>query len=194
VSTLKARVSGAWVATAAVGKVRLGGVDIPFGGAPAPAYEALSWPAAPTFTDLSDGTSTYNMGVQFSLVSGKNCVGVRWRVPDTVATPIGGPHSIALWRVSDLALLASKTFVPAPGGYQDVLFDAPAACSTGLEYVASIYTNHYVFRAAGGNWPVTSPSGNVVADIGKLIADQPPNTYPSSSQNSYYYISPLIAL
>jgi hypothetical protein len=157
--------------------------------------EALAWPNPPTSTDLADGSDAYNMGIEFAVVAARDCRGVSWRVPDSVATPPGGAHVASLWRVSDQALLASKAFTPVPGGDQAVLFDAVVGLSTLERYIAAIYTIHYVFSAPTPptGWTVTSPSGNVLADTGRLIPfNGGPGQFPNGTFNSWYYIGPLV--
>lgn len=191
---LKARVSGAWVDTEATGAVRLGGVTVPFGPEPGgPTLESVTWPDPPTLTNADDNT-TYTMGIRFSLVTAKLCYGITWRVPDAVApTQFIGDHLAALWEVAGETRLAAQVFTPVPGGEQQILFAEPVALSAGpVQYVASVHTRRYVFRNGGGVWP-TSPSGNVVTDQGKLVADSPPTVYPGGTFGTpWYYVSPLV--
>jgi hypothetical protein len=159
------------------------------------ATEALAWPNPPTSTDLADGSDAYNMGIEFAVLAARDCRGVSWRVPDSVATPPGGAHVASLWRVSDQTQLASKTFTPVPGGDQAVLFDAVVGLSTLERYIAAVYTVHYVFSAPtpSSGWTVTSPSGNVVADAGRLIPfNGGPGQFPNGTFNSWYYVGPLV--
>jgi hypothetical protein len=155
------------------------------------AYEELVWPGVPTDTDLVDPGETYNMGIRFSLVNAKPCYGISWRVPDSVSTPPFGIHVAKIWRVSDEVQMASKEFTPTPGVSQQVLFDATVNLAALTNYVASVHTQHYVFRASGGVWP-TSPSGNVVTDESRLVSSVNPATYPASAGSALYYVSPLI--
>lgn len=157
------------------------------------AVEALAWPAEPTLTDAVDTGETYNMGGRFSLAGGGPCPGVRWRVPGSVTTPPVDGHVVAIWRVSDQTRIAAKTFVPTPGGYQDVLFDTPVTLLSGVFYVVSVYTQHYVFRNAAGLLPVSSPSGNIVMDEGRLASSGAGSSvYPNGAFSALYYVSPLI--
>lgn len=155
------------------------------------AYEGLAWPAEPSSTDLVDPGATYNMGIRFSLVEAKNCVGVRWRVPDSVSTPPGGTHVASIWTTTSETRIGTKDFTPTVGGYQDILFDTPIALSAGTIYVAAVHTQHYVFRASGGVFP-SSPSGNVVSDESRLASSDVAETYPASAGSALYYVSPLI--
>jgi hypothetical protein len=157
--------------------------------------EALAWPNPPTSTDLADGSDAYNMGIEFAVLVARDCRGISWRVPDSVVNPPGGAHVASLWRVADQALLQSKAFVPVPGGDQAIAFDAVVGLSPAERYIAAIYTNHYVFSAPtpSSGWTVTSPSGNVVADTGRLIPfNGGPGQFPNGTFNSWYYIGPLV--
>lgn len=190
----KIRVAGAWVDATKVGKVRIGGAWVDFGPVGV-GYEGLSWsPSTPASTDLNDGGTAYNMGIRFHVVAGKNCVGGRWRVPTTVASPGGSGHEISLWRVSDQARLTSKVFTPVTGGYQDVLFDTPVALTAATDYIIAVFTNHYVFTSPSpsSGWSVLSPSGNVVADQSALVVGDT-TSYPSSNFNGWYYMGPLVS-
>lgn len=152
------------------------------------ATEAIAWPAEPSLTDANDADSAYNMGIKFAVTNPVNCVGVRWRVPDSVAAPAGTNHAVSLWVTAGEVRVALKIFTPTPGVYQDILFDTPVALTaTPAEYVAAVYTNHYVYRAAAGS--VSTPSGNLVADQGRLTGG--PN-YPTGVQSSWYYVSPIL--
>lgn len=194
-SIMKTRVSGAWVDSDRVGSVRLGGSTIEYGPSGSPSYEALAWGnPVPNLLDADDGSTRYNMGVIFGVVAGKNCVGVQWRVPTNAPSPTNTPfpvgHSVSLWNADTEVLMESKTFTPVPGGYQDIIFDTERALVPGTNYIAAVYTFHYVHRA--GSWPVTSPSGNIVADNGRLVADAGPSAFPSGTFNAWYYVSPLV--
>jgi Domain of unknown function (DUF4082) len=197
-SRMKVRVSGAWVATDRKHKYRQSGAWVsgpPSGG---PTYEALTWPnTTPNLLNADDGATRYNMGIRFKLTNTKNCVGIQWRAPTTTPSPTNATypvgHSVSLWNADTSTLIGSKAFTPTPAVYQDILFDTPYLLTGGLtEYIAAVYTFHYVHRA--GTWPVTSPSGNIVADKGRLIADQGPNRFPAGGFDAWYYVSPLISL
>lgn len=189
----KAYIGGTWTSLTKSGKAYIGGAWVAFG--PAGGSEYLTWSAGePTSTDLNDGTQCYNMGLVFSLVATKNCTGVRWRVPDTVATP-NGTHAVAIWADVADTRVAYKEFTPVTGGYQNVLFDSPVSLTSGTNYVAAVYTNHYVLRS-GSPSGFTSPSGNIVAGTGRLAsynsgaatAPRPPDPFSST-----YYVSPICA-
>ncbi len=199
----KIRQGGAWVGSALAGKVRVGGAWVDFGPGGGATTETLAWPSPPSSTDLDDGVgSSYGMGAQFYLSAGvtKNCLGVRWRVPDSVTAPGSPPtsHHAQLYRASDGAQLADEVITPTPGGDQDFLFTSPVALSDGLaeEYVAVVYTRHYVHRAPSpsSGWDVQSPSGNVHHQISRLIVSSavPTSLATWSSQNAWYYISPIV--
>lgn len=159
------------------------------------AVESLTFPDPPTLTNGNDGGQDYNLGIRFSVDEIVPCVGVRWvRTPDSVSPPpTGGSHVAAVW-VNDTEIrVAEKSFSPTPATDNfDVLFDAPIMLSPAPQlYVVSIFTKDYVFRASGGV-EVTSPSGTMQADQGKLAANTDPLTFPASNQPAYYYVSPLI--
>lgn len=151
--------------------------------------EALTWPGAPTSTDLVDGADLYAMGVEFTVTEDQPVPGIRWRVPDTAPPPAGG-HFVSLWRVTGGTRLAHKAITPTPGGEQDFLFDAPVTVTVaGGSYVAQVYTSHYVHRA--GAFPVSTPSGKAVASIGKLTSNSGPDVMAAGNQNAIYHVSPL---
>jgi hypothetical protein len=134
------------------------------------------------------------MGMEFSLVAAKDGYGVQWRVPDSVSTPPGGTHAAAIWNADTSTRLGYKEFVPAVATLQDILFDSLVPLTTGVNYVACIYTVHYVFKA-GTPSGLTSPSGNVVGGPGRLAAysgGAADATEPEDNFASTYHISPLI--
>jgi hypothetical protein len=160
------------------------------------ANEALAWPnPTPALTDNADGTQTYQMGVAFTVDADQSCVGVQWRVPDTVSPPAGGVHAAGLFNSDTNDKLGYKEFTPVPGGYQDILFDTPVDLVPGVTYAASIYTLHYVFRASNPSG-VSTPSGSATATEGRLEGDNggaATADTPSGVTTATFYISPLIA-
>jgi hypothetical protein len=198
----RVKVNGLWVDTEITGSIRVNGSTIEFGPedpGPDPTFESLAWAEEPAGTNFEDAGEAYNMGIRFSLVASKPCYGVRWRVPDTLNTPPGPEtsHIVSLWRVSDESLITSKNIDPTPGIYQNFLFDVPTApLETNDYYVAAVYTRRYTFRSAGGVYP-SSPSGNVIADEGRLRGDNSgiiANMYPAGAFNALYYVSPLMGV
>lgn len=158
--------------------------------------EALTFPIEPTSTDLNDGTQAYNMGIRFSSVASRSCYGVRWRVPDSVSTPPGGTHAVSIWSEDTATRLAYKEFTPVPGGYQTVLFDSPITLSASPAlYVAAVYTVHYVF-ATRTVTPISSPSGNLSGDLGRLAAfngGASSAPFPNDQFGTpWYYVSPVV--
>lgn len=159
--------------------------------------EALAWPNPPTLTNAADGSPTqaYNMGVAFTIAVTQQCDGVQWRVPDAVEAPPGGNHAIAIWDDTAGTRTAIKHIDPTPyvGTTQNFLFDTPLTLTAG-NYIATIYTTHYVFR---GDNPtgVSTPSGSAVAGEGRLRTDNSGADaagIPSSAFAATYYVSPLI--
>jgi hypothetical protein len=159
------------------------------------ALEALDWPDEPANTDAEDPGQSYNMGIRFADDDGGPCVGVQWRVPDTAPAPAGGVHAVAIWDAATSTRVAYEEFTPVPGGYQDVLFVAPPTLDPApAEYVAVVYTFHYTFRASGGA-PVSSVSGKLNADEGRLAdynGGSATAPFPTNVFNTWYYVSPLM--
>jgi hypothetical protein len=193
VTAVKVWQSGAWVESSTPDKVWAGGAWVAF--APAGGTdEVLAWAAEPSNTDADDGSQAYNMGVLFTLVASKNCIGVQWRVPDTTPSPPGGTHAVSIWDDVGASRIAYKEFTPVPGGYQRILFDSPVALTLATAYVAAVYTNHYSFRS-GTPAGTTSPSGNIVAGAGRLAAynsGAASAPQPTDSFTSIYYVSPIV--
>lgn len=161
------------------------------------AVEALTFPDPPTETDLEDGGQAYNMGIRFSLGEAGPCPGIEWRVPDSVSTPPGGTHVASLWLVDTGARVAAVDFDPsaAVGTKLQIPFAEPIDLAAATEYVAAVYTVHYVFTTGTGNLPATSPSGNITGDQGRLATwagGGNPGTYPGDPFNAVYHVSPLI--
>lgn len=154
--------------------------------------EILAWPQEPAFTNSVDGATNYTMGIRFSISKAGSCVGVEWRVPDTVETPAGGTHTISIWDVASGNRIAAFDFTPVTGALQDIFFAVPVALVAGPFYVAAVHTNHYVYRA--GSFPVSSPNGFIVADQGRLIVSTSgnPGTFPSETPDAFYYVSPIM--
>lgn len=159
------------------------------------ALEALDWPDEPANTDAEDPGQSYNMGIRFADDDGGVCAGVQWRVPDTAPAPAGGVHAVAIWDAATSTRVAYEEFTPTPGVYQDVLFVAPPTLDPApAEYVAVVYTFHYVFRASGGA-PVSSVSGKLNADEGRLAdynGGSATAPFPTNVFNTWYYVSPLM--
>lgn len=190
----KIRISGAWVDSTSVGKVRISGAWVDFGPPAGGGYEGLSWPSEPSNANAQDGDQDYVMGIKFRLTTAKPCYGIKWRVPDGLATPVAGVYNASLWKTSDTSRVANINFTPVAGGYQEILFSAPTSnLLTATDYVAAVYTNHYSFRAPSpsSGWHVMSPSGNVDA-YEACLATGGPNVYPNNNFNGWYYVAPLI--
>jgi hypothetical protein len=196
-SIMKLRSSGIWVDSDTIGSVRYEGVTIPYGPDPGgPTYEAVDWGGEPTLTDALDGP-TYIMGCSFSVIASKPCYGIEWRAPNSASVPpTAGAHYATLWSVSPTTQLAQVSFAPTLGAYNDILFTTPVTLTPGITYVTSILTVRYVFRAASsvGGFPISSPSGNVVVDNGRLAETGDPDVVPGGVFASIYYVSPLVGI
>lgn len=161
------------------------------------AVEALAWPNPPALTDNVDGTQNYAMGCAFTAVGDQSCPGVQWRVPDTVEAPSGGVHAAMLFEDVSGTRIGYQEFVPVPGDYQDVLFDAGSVSLVdGTSYVVTVYTLHYVFTSASVAG-VSTPSGSAVATEGRLGpfnggAALAPR--PADVSGATFYVSPLITV
>lgn len=192
-STAKVRVSGAWVETELKGKHRVSSAWQDFGPSGGATYEIIDWISAPALTDALDGP-TYAMGVQFTVVAGKPCYGISWRVPDTITPAPSAGYQAVLWSLSPTTQIIKQAFTPVAGNYQDILFGSPHSLVPGTQYVVSVLTNRYTFRAASsvGGFPLSSPSANVVGSTGKLSSTTDPDTVPAGDFASIYYISPLV--
>lgn len=193
---LRVRTSGAWVDTEATGSVRVSGTSVPFGPSGV-AYEGLTFPLGPTLTNGNDSGQDYHMGIRFAVLASSLCYGVRWvRTPDSVALPpTGGEWLAEIWQVDTEAKIAEKAFVPtASTDNFDILFDDPVALIASPQlYTVSIFTEDYVYRNSGGV-EIESPSGNIIADQGRLAATTNPDAYPSGNQVAWYFVSPLIGV
>lgn len=159
------------------------------------ALEALAFPEPPANLDLEDGGTAYNMGIRFQVAEEIECHGVEWWVPTTVSAPPLGNHQASIWTEIPTKLAAAN-FVPVPGGKQQALFEDPITLVPGTDYIAAVYTIHYVFTPSGGVWPST-PSGSAVADIGRLTAyaggpDNVPAAAPLGTSTGLFHVSPLV--
>lgn len=160
------------------------------------ATEAIDWtPPEPTTTDANDGTQCYNMGALFDVAEESECPGIEWRVPDTLATPAGAEatHGISLWEDVSGALLAREPITPTPGAKQAFLFTTPVTLLPGVDYIAGVYTNHYVY-SAGSPAGDASPSGVVTIKGGRLTSyNGGANTAPRPGDvaNLTFYVGPL---
>jgi hypothetical protein len=193
-SVAKLRVGGAWVDTDLAGSARLAGAWVPFGPAGGPTYERLTWVNAPTLLNGNDGNQDYNLGIRFSVTEDAPCAGVTWaRTPTAItSTPSGGSHVAALWTADTETRLTFKNVVPTGGAVdQDYFFDDPVMLTAGALYVVSLFTRDYTYAARGGV-DLSSPSGLVLADDGKLSANIDPLTFPSSTQAAHYFVGPII--
>lgn len=153
------------------------------------ATEVLTWPGPPTLTDASDST-TYVMGVQFSVTEAVPCSAIEWRVPDTLITPPAGFHAV-LWEISPNVKVRDVSITPVAGTTQR--FAIPTfSLVPGTEYIAAVMTNRYTFRSGVGVFPVSSPSGKLIGSTGKLTETVDPDVVPGSSFASIYYVTPVI--
>lgn len=191
---IKTRVSGAWVDSTLEAKARIGGVWVDYG-PPAGADETISLPSPPATLDANDGSQNYNMGLEFTVGAAVDGLGVEWYVPSSLATPAGGVYAAALWDVDLLSRIAYVEFTPTVSTKQRVLFGAPVALAPG-NYIACVYTNHYVFTA-GPIAGITSPSGNLVTVNGRLAsynggaAGAP---IPLDNTTTNFHIAPITTL
>lgn len=190
----KVRDAGAWIDSILEGYARVGGVFVAFGPPGGDTYEAIDLGDPPASTDLNDGTQAYNLGLEFDVLATVDCVGVEWRVPDTVADPQGGPHAASVWDLTPTRL-AYVEFTPVVGGKQQILFDTPVTLAPG-SYRVGVYTNHYVFTA-GPPTGLDSPSGNLVVVSGRLAAyngGAATAPIPSDSTTANFHVSPLTTI
>lgn len=164
------------------------------------AIEALAWPSPPTLLNGNDGNQDYNLGYRFSVDEAVPCIGLRWAYTPVSfqGIPFGGTWVAALWTVAGETRVRFRNFTPVPYTTDfDVLFvdgngdPDPFTLQPGSLYVISIFSKDYVYRASGGV-EVTSPSGVMQGDEGKLAYGGNPTVFPGSTQPSWYYISPLI--
>jgi hypothetical protein len=188
---LKVRQGGSWVETAQRGKVRIGGAWVDYGPADS-GLQPLLWPNPPSLTN-GDDDAYYNMGVVFDVNETCPCAGVEWYVPDTLDAPPGGIQ-VALWQIDPDARQRIKVISPVAGsGYSQFEWDdGDFELNPSFQYIASVLTGTYSFRAAAGGWGFTNAGGQVSAVSGRLTATSDPDVRPSSNFDSYYYVGPLI--
>jgi hypothetical protein len=163
--------------------------------------ETMDWVALgltpPTLTDAQDGTQDYNMGLQFSLTAPGYCYGVEWNPTPNSNTPVPTGGCIAqLWNADTSTLLESVAFTATPGSVQQrIYFNKQPALTTGVNYIVTVYTIRYVFRAMTSWTGLVSASGKIHADKGRLFigAGAGPG-FPNQSQDSLYYVAPLMSL
>jgi hypothetical protein len=159
--------------------------------------ETIAWPDPPTLTDAADGTSDYNMGLAWSLTAGSNgyCYGVDWNPsPLTARSVPGGQQYATLWNLDTHTLLHKQPFTHNVfGGQQRVYFDKQPAVTSGVTYGVAIYTVSYVYRSVS-SWTVTSPSGRIHADKGRLhVGGAGTPIEPEDPQDALYFVAPVLS-
>lgn len=150
------------------------------------AIETLGLPD-PASIDVFDGGQDYDLAVGWSCAVAGSVLGVEWFAPTNPPTVT---TLAKLWRVSDNALLASKTFVPIDGIRQDILFDTPVPIGAATAYRVSIYTDRFTLTFDYGGWPITNGNLSTLNPDGWLAVGA---GFPDNGpRTALYHMSPIV--
>lgn len=145
----------------------------------------------PSAPDNSDGGQVYVLACEWEAGVAGSSLGGRWRCPTNAP---GITTQMLLYRKSDMALLASKTFTPSAGVDNDVLFDSAVSVAANARYVTGVLTDRYAATASYG-WPATTTNLTAPAGVnGRLATTTAGNpVYPGtiSGNASNFHIGPL---
>lgn len=158
--TAMVRQGGAWVQSSATGRVRLGGVDIPFlppGGGTSDEWFTFPTPVNPDWPD-----SNTNVAVRFGVTTAGDFMGLRYWRPATYSaggTVFGMNHDT-------LTVIASPVAEPVGGtlgAFVDLLFTTPVAITPGVNYLACYHTSRYGFTrvSEGATVPFFSQTSKI---------------------------------
>ena len=148
------------------------------------AVETLGLPD-PVATNVNDGAQIYDLAVGFSTLSDGQGLGVEWFTPLSAPgiTPV-----VKWWRVSDGALLASKSFTAVAGTRQQIFFDDPIDVPAG-SYRVSVETIFFTLTSDWAGWPASS-SGMVTANPDGWLHVEP--GFPDNGvRTALYHVSPI---
>lgn len=133
-----------------------------------------------------------NLGMDFTSSIDGYITGVRFYKASTNT----GTHIANLWRVSDGAKLAEKTFSgESASGWQEQLFDTPVAITAGTHYRVS-YTcgGHFSYDSAfwtnNGNSITNSP---LTATTSCFASGTATPTYPSATRGFNYWVDAVFS-
>jgi hypothetical protein len=143
----------------------------------------------PTDPDNSDGGLVYVFGCEWESAVAGLVTGGRWRRPTNAP---GVLCYMLLYRKSDMAELARKTFTPSAGD-NDITFDSAVSASASTRYVSAVLADRYAFTVGGFPFTttnLTAPAG-VNGRLATTVADTP--VYPSNIHGSAanFFIGPL---
>jgi hypothetical protein len=140
----------------------------------------------PALTNLND-SQTFNLGVKFRSSSAVPCVGVRWRVPDTVPS---GQCKVALWSGAG-SRLASATVTYSVSGQTITYFAASVNLTADTDYLASILTPDRYVATTNFTWPhANSPLTAVAANGWLQFSDEFPDVQSGNGAN--FHVSPVL--
>lgn len=150
------------------------------------AIETLGLPD-PASIDVFDGGQDYDLAVGWSCAVPGSVLGVEWFAPTNPPTVT----TVAkLWRVSDNALLASKTFVPVDGIRQQILFDTAVPITAATGYRCSVYTDRFTLTFDYPGWPITSGNLSTLSPDGWLAVGA---GFPDNGpRTALYHVSPIV--
>lgn len=148
------------------------------------AIETLGLPD-PVSANVNDGSQVYDLAVGFATLAVGNGLGVEWFVPTTP----GATAVAKWWRVSDGALLDSKTFTPVAGTRQQILFDDPVADLPVGDYRVSVETIFFTLTSGWGGWPASSD--NMVTDNPDGWLSVGPGFPNDGPRTALYHVSPI---
>jgi hypothetical protein len=150
------------------------------------AVEILPLPD-PASPNVNDGVQEYDLAVGFTTLVDASAVGVEWFTP--ISAP-GVTPTVKWWRVSDQALLASKSFTADSGVRQQVMLDAPVSIPAG-GYRVSVHTIFFTLTFGWTGWPASSDNMVTANPDGWLNAGP---GFPNSPSSSLYHVAPIIEL
>lgn len=152
------------------------------------ATEAFNF-GTPANPDNSDGGQVYVFGCEWQSSLPGTCTGGRWR---RSTNQVGVLCYMLLYRKSDQALLASRTFTPSAGD-NDVTFVSSVDIDAATRYVSAVLADRYAYTLAG--WPFTTEHMTAPAAVnGRLITTTAGNpTYPANVHGAAanFFIGPL---
>lgn len=164
-TAIKVRQGGVWVDSSKTAKARIGGAWVDFG--PAAAGDQYIFNGE-TPTNIAEDGVALAQGTKFRSSVAGIVKGARWYFGVSPPTVAKG----ALYRVSDLALLASATFgAPDDVAWNNVLYSAPVAIAANTDYMAVCWTSNRYPYTPSYSYPHTSGDLTASASFFKVAAD-----------------------
>lgn len=152
------------------------------------AAEAVTFSAPNGSTDAFDGGTVYTLADRFTVSIDTPCLGVDWRVPDTLTG--GFDYQIAIFDNSNNGKLRQDSISPTPGSVQRFLFGAAPDVLASGSYSIGVRTDRYAYSNSPSQLPASST--HISISTGALATVGSDAEFPTSDTGLNFHISPVV--